>query len=154
MSSPYFNFFNVNHAKVITGFGQTIIKFLANNTNEYLQNHYTKKFNVSPLKSTPCVLIDTDSNYYSVKELFELFGDGKSFLNYAMDLDKNVLEPLFKKMLDVFCQKYNIENRIKFVRDKIADCMFITEKKKYAIRMLAKEHKIYDKPKISITRNE
>jgi DNA polymerase elongation subunit (family B) len=151
MSSPYFNFYNINHARVITGFGQTIIKYLANNTNDYLQNHYPKKFGKQPLKLAPCQLIDTDSNYYSVKELQETLEDKRSFLDFALDLDKTVLEPLFKKMLDIFCAKYNIENRIKFQRDKIADAMFIQAKKKYAIRMLAKEHKIYDKPKLAIT---
>lgn len=151
MGNRHFQFYNIYNARVITSFGQSIIKYLSSNTNEYLMNYYPKKQGVQVLKNQTLTLVDTDSNYYSVKELRTTLGDTRPFLDFALDFDKNVLRPLFKKMLDKYCAEWNIENRILFQRDKIAKTMFITAKKKYATLLLAMEDDIFPEPKLKIT---
>jgi len=155
-----FHYFDIDNASVITAGGRELIKFLSTNTNDYLRDflptRISKYYNtqdVVPLKKTIpyVVVIDTDSNYINIESYYTQINHGMSFIDFANDFDHRILTPFFNKLVDIYCDKYNIPNKINFKREKIITKMFVQVKKKYVCQIIANEGEVYDKPKIKIT---
>lgn len=155
-----FHYFDIDNASVITAGGRELIKFLSTNTNDYLRDflptRISKYYNtqdVVPLKKTIpyVVVIDTDSNYINIESYYTQINHGMSFIDFANDFDHRILTPFFNKLVDIYCDKYNIQNKINFKREKIITKMFVQVKKKYVCQIIANEGEVYDKPKIKIT---
>lgn len=92
-----------------------------------------------------------NSNYVSVEQYFTQINHGMNFLDFCNDFDSRILTPFFKRLVDMYCEKYNITNKINFKREKIITKMFVQVKKKYVCEIIANEGEVYDKPKIKIT---
>jgi DNA polymerase elongation subunit (family B) len=148
LGSPYFNFYNLDNAIAITLSGQTLIKYLSENVNKYLKMKYK-------LKQDQICLIDTDSVYLSFDEIINnlglKFNTNQEFLNWSYKFIEDIIDPFFVKILDIFADRYNTDNLIKFNREKISRNMLVLDgKKKYALSVLDNEGKVYDEPKIAV----
>lgn len=162
VSSKHFNFYDIRNAMTITLGGQTLIRYLSDNVNEYLKNHFWKeesfwgcKSKDNKLKNDVCVLIDTDSNYLSLKEIVEkkglIFQSNNEFADWVVEFDKKYLAPFFKKILNINAKKYGVENIINFKREKIAIQMAVLAKKKYVVDVIDNEGERYEEPKLKYT---
>jgi DNA polymerase elongation subunit (family B) len=92
-----------------------------------------------------------NSNYVNIEPYYKQIDHGMSFIDFANDFDHRILTPFFNKLVDIYCEKYNIPNKINFKREKIITKMFVQVKKKYVCQIIANEGEVYDKPKIKIT---
>lgn len=92
-----------------------------------------------------------NSNYVNIEPYYKQINHGMSFIDFANDFDTRILTPFFNKLVNIYCDKYNIENKINFKREKIIMKMFVQVKKKYVCQIIANEGEVYDKPKIKIT---
>jgi len=152
-----FHFFNITNAMAITLGGQHLIKFLRKCLNHYMSVLFWKKRNIDfKLNKDSVILIDTDSCYITLQYAFEQIGmsfkNNKDFFEWSNDFVENELEPYLDMMLDKYFERYDVENKINFKREKIASNMLIMAKKKYITQAVADEKKLYiDKPKISVT---
>ncbi len=162
LGTKYFHFYNVTNATAITLSGQSLILYLSNNINDYLKNYFYKNKTYFPiedeknkLKDDVVVLIDTDSNYLCLDELIQKLGlefkDNSEFLKWMNVFCDNILDPFVKKILKINANKYNVKDIINFKREKIADRMIISAKKRYVINTLENEGYVYDEPKLSVT---
>lgn len=150
VANKHFHFFNIYNAITITLGGQTLIKFLADNINDYLKNYYLKN---KKLKNDIIVLIDTDSIYMQLDELIDKlnleFNDYKDFLKWANEFCSKILNPFFKKILNIDAKKYDVDSIINFKREKIASEMIVVAKKRYVINVIDNEGKEYKEPKLN-----
>jgi DNA polymerase elongation subunit (family B) len=155
-----FHYFDIDNASVITAGGRELIKFLSLNANDYLKNFLPSRIgkfyndSVVDSKKVPKIsvkIIDTDSCYVSIEQYYKQINHGMSFIDFANDFDHRILTPFFNKLVDIYCEKYNIPNKINFKREKIITKMFVQVKKKYVCQIIANEGEVYDKPKIKIT---
>lgn len=92
-----------------------------------------------------------NSNYVNIEQYYKQINHGMSFIDFANDFDHRILTPFFKKLVDIYCDKYNIPNKINFKREKIITKMFVQVKKKYVCQIIANEGEVYNHPKIKIT---
>lgn len=155
-----FHYFDIDNASVITAGGRELIKFLSSNTNNYLRDflptrikkYYNTQDDVVVKKNLlSVVVVDTDSNYVNIEQYYKQINHGMSFIDFANDFDHRILTPFFKKLVDIYCDKYNIPNKINFKREKIITKMFVQVKKKYVCQIIANEGEVYNHPKIKIT---
>lgn len=160
LGSDAFHFYNIDNASVVTAGGRELIKFLSSNANDYLRNflpprigkYYETQHIVPEKKTIPhVVVIDTDSCYVNIESYYKNVNHNMSFIDFANDFDHRILTPFFNKLVDIYCEKYNIPNKINFKREKIITKMFVQVKKKYVCQIIANEGEVYDHPKIKIT---
>lgn len=154
------HFYDIENASVVTAGGRELIQFLSNNCSDYLKNYLPSRVNkyydsaiidsskVSKISTKVC---DTDSLYLDISQYYTQINHGMSFIDFANDFDHRILTPFFNKLVDIYCDKYNIPNKINFKREKIITKMFVQVKKKYVCQIIANEGEVYDKPKIKIT---
>lgn len=154
-----FHLYDMENASVVTAGGRELIQLLSNSCKDYLKNYLPKKINkyyniqnidVSKYK-TQVSIVDTDSAYVNITPYFEQINHGMTFLDFCEDFDSRILKPFFNKLINIYCDKYNIPNKINFKREKIITKMFVQVKKKYVCQIIANEKEIYDSPKIKIT---
>jgi len=166
LGNPYFNFFNVNNAMAVTLGGQELIKYLSNSMNSYMKDNWYKiidkcfpnKYNIikKPLEKDVVILIDTDSNYLCLEEIIKNlninFEHNKDFADFVNKLNDKFFKPFFKKILDIYAEKYGVQNVINFKKEKTITQKFILAKKKYADEVIEDDDgTYYDDPEISIT---
>lgn len=92
-----------------------------------------------------------NSNYVDISDYYSQIAPTQDFIDFSNDFDSRILTPFFNKLVDIYCAKYNIPNKINFKREKIILKMFVQVKKKYVCQIIANEKEIYDHPKIKIT---
>ena len=164
LGNEYFNFFDTRNFIAVTLGAQDLIKYLSNSVNSYMKQNWHKvapkifpdhKKEFSQLKKDVVILIDTDSNYLCFDEIIQdmgiEFNNYKDFIKWTDHLIKKLLNPFFKKILDIYAKKYGVEQIINFKQEKTITQKFILAKKKYVDEVVANEGEIYDKPKLSIT---
>jgi DNA polymerase elongation subunit (family B) len=166
LGNRFFAFYNISNAAAITVSGRHLIKFLSEELNKYMKQRWhliAPKFfpkecedRVIPkIKKDLVILIDTDSNYVTLKEVVEGLGlkfeTNDEFRIWSNEFDKNILTPFFTKILDIYSKNYKVPQMINFKREKIISKMIIIKKKKYAVLTLDNEGKIYKTPKMNIT---
>lgn len=165
LANRFFAFYNVNNAKAITLGGQDLIKYLSNCTNQYFKNHWHKTYHkffpeyadreVSPIKDDVVILVDTDSNYICFDEVIKglgiVFKDDEEYRQWAIKFDKVFFEPFLDKILNIYADKWGVEQVINFKREKIITQKFTLAKKKYADEVIDNEGEVYAEPKVKIT---
>jgi len=92
-----------------------------------------------------------NSNYIDISDYYSQIAPSQDFIDFSNDFDQRILTPFFNKLVDIYCNKYNIPNKINFKREKIILKMFVQVKKKYVCQIVANEKEVYDHPKIKIT---
>lgn len=154
------HFYDIENASVVTAGGRELIQFLSNNCSDYLKNYLpsrvSKYYESAPVDGSKVSKIstkvcDTDSLYLDISQYYTQINHGMTFIDFANDFDHRILTPFFNKLVDIYCDKYNIPNKINFKREKIITKMFVQVKKKYVCQIIANEGEVYDKPKIKIT---
>ena len=144
IATPHFCLYNVKNAMAITLGGQDLIQFLSSTGNQYLMNVGYRKYKI---KKEPLILVDTDSSYYCLTELFEATKkENETFLEWAKLIETELFNPLWKKLIKIHAEKYNSFPVINFVRDLITRKFIILVKKKYAFEVLDKEGYTYPEP--------
>lgn len=153
-----FHFFDINNGSCITSMGREIIQYVAKNVNNFLINefptfakqHYPN-FKNSITKKNKISVIDTDSNYINLEEIFISCNTGLDFLHFTLDFEEKILQPFLNKIMKEFADKYDTENLIQFKREKIILKQYVQCKKKYITQIIANEKKIYKEPIVKIT---
>lgn len=146
IATPHFALYNIKNAMAITLAGQDLIQFLSSNGGKYLMSVGFRKYKAV---LDPLILVDTDSSYYCLDELFKNTKyENETFLEWSYAIEKELFAPLWKKLIKIYAEKYNIEPIINFVRDLINSKFLIFAKKKYAYEILDKEGITYAVPKI------
>jgi len=153
-----FHFFDINNGSCITSMGREIIQYVAKNVNNFLINefptfakqHYPN-FKNSITKKNKISVIDTDSNYINLEEIFISCNTGLDFLHFVLDFEEKILQPFLNKIMKEFAEKYDTENLIQFKREKIILKQYVQCKKKYITQIIANEKKIYKEPIVKIT---
>jgi len=153
-----FHFFDINNGSCITSMGREIIQYVAKNVNNFLINefptfakqHYPN-FKNSITKKNKISVIDTDSNYINLEEIFISCNTGLDFLHFTLDFEEKILQPFLNKIMKEFAEKYDTENLIQFKREKIILKQYVQCKKKYITQIIANEKKIYKEPIVKIT---
>ena len=140
--SPYFRFFDLRQAEAVTMVGQTIIRFVANSINEYLN----KQFGTS---RDYVIASDTDSVYLKLSIAVANMTNTDAIIEY---LDKycetelqEVIDNAFKKIGYVFNTQ---ENVLAMKREAIAEYGIWTAKKRYLLWLHDNEGVRYDPPKL------
>ena len=158
LANEYFHFYNVNNAKAVTDGGRDVIRFLSDNINKYFKEFFHKNKKYFPVEDEKnritkdvIVLVDTDSNYISLDEVYSKLNVKEDFVTWCNNFVDEFFNPFFKKLLRVHAEKYGIPSIFNFQREKIMSKMLILAKKKYVVEVLDNEGEIYKKPKLSIT---
>lgn len=155
LGNRFFNLYNLTNAKTITLSGQNIIKFLSSTIDNNLVNYYyMKNKNEKKIPKVKLIkLIDTDSSYFSLKELYEAHNpENKSFMIWTQELENTGLfETFFSRSMIQYSKQYNVDNLILFKRESIINKMMVLAKKKYVSEILDNEGVIYENPKLKFT---
>lgn len=153
-----FHFFDINNGSCITSMGREMIQFVAKEVNHYLIHEFPKlaekyypNFINNISTKNKIALIDTDSNYINLEEIYKSCNTGKSFLDFVLEFEVEFLDPFLNKIMNQFAEKYNTESLIGFKREKVILKQLVQAKKKYATSVIANEKKIYDKPTLKVT---
>lgn len=162
-----FHFFNLENARSITRIGRVLIRhvsqfidnyFLSDDWNNEDRFEFYPNSNKDVIIKKPCVvLIDTDSNYIHMEPLMQQNDINADALNFCLDFNEKVLDPLVNVALEIFAEKYNVpqdyeNNRGQnFELEKVIDKMLIQAKKKYLTSVKWNEGKIIEKPKVKAT---
>lgn len=162
IANPYSRFYDVDNARVITRAGRVLIKHLSKTTNKYFKEYWHKvaKKHYPDLAEYPKIekplicLIDTDSNYVCLHEIKKKYSPESTLLEFTSKMEKEVLNPFYSRVLDIYAKQYNAPQLISFDRGKIIEKQFILAKKKYISRIVGKDGIIYDKPKLKATGGE
>jgi len=126
LGTPYFPFYNLHNAMAITLSGQTVIRYLTDNTNKYLKMKYKLKNDLSVLLDTDSVdgntNINTSNGDIKISKLYEKCSSINEYSNgkFIGTLDENVYVDSLNK------DNNNIEkNKINYVmKHKIKKKMF------------------------------
>lgn len=164
LGTPSFPLYNKNNAAMITLTGQDIIKYLSSSINNYIKQNWYKvvykvfpdfKKEIKPLENDLVILIDTDSCHICLDEIVTKMGlefkTNNEFRDFASVLEEKLFNPFFKKILDIYADKFGVKNIVNFKREKFITQKFILAKKKYADEVIDIEGEYYDDPKIKIT---
>lgn len=146
IGAQFFSLYRVEIAEAITGFGRFTIK-TARNTVLETCNAKEELLSLS--------MTDTDSCYFSCKNLVEMKCSDKSndeIVEFLDKFDLKVLQPIFER---VSLKNQGLVNaevcRMNFDREKIIQSQIISGKKKNASLVLDDEGKKYPDGKIAIT---
>lgn len=163
MGNRFFHFYDNDNASVITAGGRELIQFLSSSANSYMKDYLPKvmvkhypefKISEKTIPSRSAVVCDTDSSYVSLEPFYKAYLEtcgSDEFLKFANDMDSKILTPFFNRLINMYCNKFNIQNKINFKREKIILKMFVQAKKKYITQIIANEKTVYDSPEIKIT---
>jgi len=162
LGNKHFHLYNIKCAMTITLSSQHLIKYLSNTTNDYFKNYFWQNEDYFPvqdeknkLEKDPCILIDTDSNYFCFDEMFQKMGlnfkDDNEFVNWINKFNKDFLKQFFSEILNFYAEQFGVKQIIDFEKEKVITAMIILAKKKYVTKIKDDEGKIYDKPYMKVT---
>jgi DNA polymerase elongation subunit (family B) len=158
LGNEFFHLYNINNARVVTMGGQDLIKYIGNCFRNYFESyfHLNKKWFPkedinNKLKNEVLILIDTDSNFLCLDEVYKkLSSKNESFLDWAKKFEVEFLKPFIDKILQQYADNNGIKQVINFRREKIIDKLMILTKKKYSLTLLDDDGVNYDPPKLKI----
>jgi len=157
MSNKYFHLYDVDNARVVTRAGREMIRMVAETSNRYFKDFWHKDSkkhfpDVTPvkMKDNVTILSDTDSVYLCLKEVKDVYSPDSEFKDFGVKMEK-ILEPFFIKILDIWAEKYTVENLMNFQRELLIKKQLVLAKKKYLTKYIADENIFYDKPKLKVT---
>lgn len=147
---PSFRFYDLDNAESVTKTGVELIKFAENSSNFYFKN----KVKDDDTSKSHIIYIDTDSLFFSVKELIpdiENKTDEQMSLE-ILDAAKD-MQTFVNNAVNTFSDKYlNLPSdlhRFSFKQELIAKTGFWTTKKRYALRVINDGGKAVDKLKVT-----
>lgn len=155
LGNSFFHLYNINCARCVTLGAQTLLKYLFENTNDYLKNYFyqdTNYFKVidenNKLSKDVCIRSDTDSIFLCVNEILEklgiVFKNDDEFIKWANEFVNNVMYPFYNEILQIYADSYGVKQIIKFKREKLLTHILILAKKSYSYRIVDKEGKRID----------
>ena len=148
LGNQYSRWFQLEFAEAITLTGQFVIRWVAININQYL-NNLLKTDNKDYI-----IAIDTDSNYIVLDAVVKKFFEGKDVDTITTAVDKicnDKLEPLIDKCFDDLAEHTNAyTNFLKMKRESIANKGIWTAKKRYMLNVYDNEGVRYKEPKLKM----
>lgn len=152
LGNKYFHLYDINCARTITLAAQTLLKYLFDNTNDYLKNYFyqnEKYFKVidekNKLKNDVIIRADTDSLFLCLHEILEKleikFENDDEFINWVNEFVDNVMNPFYTDILQIYADSYGVKQIIEFKREKILTNILILAKKSYSYRLVMKDNK-------------
>ena len=148
LGNQYSRWFQIEFAEAITLTGQFVIRWIANNLNQYL-NKILKTNNKDYI-----IAVDTDSNYLVLDELVKQHLCNKDIDTIITAIDKicnDKLEPFIDKCFDQLCAATNAyTNFMKMKRESIANKGIWTAKKRYILNVYDNEGVKYKEPKLKM----
>lgn len=163
LANKYFHFYDVDNARAITRGGRVTVRYIAACTNSYFKDNWHKigqkilgEFVPGPdgkpqkINNNIVVLIDTDSNYYCLKEIYDKYCPNMEKMEFFQRME-SFMDPFFEKILQIKADNNKMEQLIVFKREAYILKQFILAKKKYISELLKKEDEIYDPPKLKVT---
>lgn len=163
LANKFFHFYDVDNARAITRGGRVTVRYLAACTNSYFKDNWHKigekilgTFVPGPdgkpqrINNNVVVLIDTDSNYYCLKEIYDKYCPNMDKMEFFERME-SFMDPFFEKILQIKADNNKMKQVIVFKREGFILKQFILAKKKYITELLKNEDTVYDPPKIKIT---
>lgn len=146
-AAPYFLFFDMDIAEAITLTGQVVAQEADRAANKYLNGLLKSNKDYVTFSDTDSIGVELNSLVLSINTL-------KTNKQKVEFLDKFVdtkISPALVASFDELSQYLNLyQNRIHFKREKIAEKVIITSKKRYGMLVWDDEGTRYDEPKIVI----
>ena len=138
-SQIYSPLFDIDHAESVTLSGQAIVKQGAEIVYEY-----AKKLGFEGTEQDICVYQDTDSEFFSFKEIFQIkninLKNEENITSEAHELIEEIGKVLNEKINEWAKKEFNsIDSRYFFKREKICDVALLQKKKFYILHILDKE---------------
>ena len=153
LGNPYFHFYSIDNAKAVTYGGKALIQHLSSTINEFFvggewkNRPEFKDLDIS-IENDPVVLVDTDSCYVCMDEIYRKLGldvsTGKKLIRESLDFIDNILSPFFDKTLQIFADRFGVEQLINFKHEKVITQQIVLKKKRYAAEYIYKEGVTYD----------
>jgi DNA polymerase elongation subunit (family B) len=163
LANKYFHFYDVDNARAITRGGRVTVRYLAACANSYVKDNFHKigekvlgQFIPGPdglpqkINNNIVVLIDTDSNYYCLDEIYQKYCPKMDDMEFFEKMEA-FLDPFFSKILTIKSNNNDMKQVIVFKREGYILKQFILAKKKYITELLKNEDDVYDPPKIKVT---
>lgn len=147
MGNVFFRYYDIRIAEGITMTGQLIIRTVANQLNNYL-NNLAKTTDVDY-----SFYSDTDSTYITLNSLVKTWRESsKSNIVERIDTTcSKVIEPVINRACEELGQYLSVyTQKIKFKREVIADRGIWIAKKRYALNVHNAEGVAYDPPKLKV----
>lgn len=163
LANKYFHFYDVDNARAITRGGRVTVRYLAACSNSYFKDNWHKigekvlgsfvpgpDGNPQKINNNVVVLIDTDSNYYCLKEIYDKYCPSMDKMEFFEKME-SFMDPFFEKILKIKADNNKMKQVIVFKREGFILKQLILAKKKYITELLKNENDIYDPPKMKVT---
>ena len=163
LANKFFHFYDVDNARAITRGGRVTVRYIAGCANSYYRDNWHRigskvlgsfipdsSGNPQKLRNDIVVLIDTDSNYYCLDEIYNKYCPNMPEMEFFERMEA-FNDKFFKQILDIKAANNKMQQLIIFDREAYILKQFILAKKKYITELLKKEDEVYDPPKIKIT---
>lgn len=151
LGNKHFQLYNHTCAMTITLSSQNLIKYLSETLNDYFINYYLEN---EKLKNEPVVLVDTDSSYCSFEEIFEkkglTFETHEEYVNWFNKFYNEFLDKFINQILQVYADRYGVEQIIEFEKELMMTDMIVLAKKKYVLKICENEGEFLETPKIKV----
>lgn len=145
-----FRYYRLDNAKAITFSGQTVIKWIENKLNQYLNKI------VGTEDRDYVIALDTDSNFLNfgplVKKVFKgNIPEKEKVINFLDKICATTFQDYLDKSFEELAQYTNAyKNTMYMKRETISDRGIWTAKKRYILNVWDNEGVRYEKPKIKI----
>jgi DNA polymerase elongation subunit (family B) len=163
LANKYFHFYDVDNARAITRGGRVTVRYLAACANSYVKDNFHKIGEKvlgtfvpgtdglpQKINNNIVVLIDTDSNYYCLDEIYQKYCPNMDDMEFFEKMEA-FLDPFFEKILTIKSNNNDMKQVIVFKREGYILKQFILAKKKYITELLKNEDDVYDPPKLKVT---
>lgn len=163
LANKFFHFYDVDNARVITRGGRVTVRYLAACTNSYFKDNWhkigekvlgtfvpDKDGKPQRINNNVVILIDTDSNYYCLKEIYDKYCPNMDKMEFFEKMEA-FMDPFFEKILQIKADNNKMKQVIVFKREGFILKQFILAKKKYITELLKNEDDVYDPPKVKVT---
>ena len=145
LGNPYFRFYQRDIAEGITLTGQTLLKTVIPQLNILLEKFH------SDANWAKVIYGDTDSIYYSLDGVVQKYVPATATIEERVEFmdrfHKKYIQPVIAMHTQSLHDKLNVfENRLKFVRDVIADTGIFLAKKRYMLQVWDAEGVRYAEP--------
>jgi DNA polymerase elongation subunit (family B) len=150
LGNQYFRYYKLDNAKAVTFSGQTVIKWIENKLNVYLNK-------IVGTKNRDFVIaLDTDSNYLNLGPLVEKMFKGKNASKEKIiDFIDKICDTTFQEYINKSFEELSnytnaYKNTLYMKREAICDRAIWTKKKRYILNVWDNEGVRYEEPKVKI----
>lgn len=151
LGNPGFRYYKLDNAEAITFSGQTVIKWIENKLNIFLNKI------IGTNNKDYVIALDTDSNYLNFGPLVDKIFPNKDsipkekIINFLDNICNTTFQDYINKSFDELSQYTNsYKNTLYMKREAICDRAIWTKKKRYILNVWDNEGVRYETPKIKI----